>query len=272
MLNILLFGCDIFLNQSTKQNPNSHLITVKHTECKIPDPGSVDSLEMNLRDQVQSAFAVKEYRQEWFFPRLIVWLRGTPSQCAAGPRLKGRREHVLGTVDEASATICQRIDENRAIFKWYLNDRSANNLEIGWTGWFKETVLAVRCWDGDKNWELQEPPSGNQSETKIYPSLISSNTRHLISLVCWIPYHTTWLDTNDDQKEDEEEGRERASSAGGPWVPVDKAIMDYHNWRTLEWVISEKADKTGTESPAKDWFISGPHPVILGHADLQSCK
>ena len=64
MLNILLFGCDIFLNQSTKQNPNSHLITVKHTECKIPDPGSVDSLEMNLRDPVQSAFAVKEYRQE----------------------------------------------------------------------------------------------------------------------------------------------------------------------------------------------------------------
>ena len=66
MLNILLFGCDIFLNQSSKQNPNSHLITVKHTECIIPDPGSVevDSLEMNLRDQVQSAFAVKEYRQE----------------------------------------------------------------------------------------------------------------------------------------------------------------------------------------------------------------
>ena len=64
MLNILLFGCDIFLNQSSKQNPNSHLITVKHTECIIPDPGSVNSLEMILRDQVQSAFAVKEYRQE----------------------------------------------------------------------------------------------------------------------------------------------------------------------------------------------------------------
>ena len=192
--------------------------------------------------------------------------------CSRSPTEGPERACARHTVDEASATICQRIDENRAIFKWYLNDRSANNLEIGRTGWFKETVLAVRCWDGDKNWEQQEPPSGNQSETKIYPSLILSNTHHLISLVCWIPYHTTWLDTNDDQKEDEEEGRERASSAGGPWVPVDKAIMDYHNWRTLEWVISEKADKTGTESPAKDWFISGPHPVILGHADLQSCK
>ena len=73
-------------------------------------------------------------------------------------------------------------------------------------------------------------------------------------------------------KEKNEEGRwgegerARAGQPAGPWVPVDKAIMDYHNWRTLEWVISGKAYKTRTEGPARDWFFLASHPVIL-----QSC-
>ena len=31
------------------------------------------------------------------------------------------------------------------------------------------------------------------------------------------------------KKEDEEKERESQGRAAGPWVPVDKAIMDYHN-------------------------------------------
>ena len=64
--------------------------------------------------------------------------------------------------------------------------------------------------------------------------------------------HLTLNKNEDDERQREGESQGRAA---GPWVPVDKAIMDYHNWRTLEWVIRGKAYKTGTEDPARGRFF-----------------
>ena len=48
-------------------------------------------------------------------------------------------------------------------------------------------------------------------------------------LVGLLDHQTTWQVRNIYKKEDKEKERESQGRAAGPWVPVDKAIMDYHN-------------------------------------------
>ena len=69
-----------------------------------------------------------------------------------------------------------------------------------------------------------------KSEANIYHALLLSVPFLLLKpLVGLFDLQTTWQESNIYKKEDEEKERESQGRAAGPWVPVDKAIMDYHN-------------------------------------------